>query len=496
VLSLAVAGCGDDNSGGDGTNPGDSNTMGDLAGADLTGADLSGGGNDLSATCGAVGDKCANGGTCCSGYCDPMALVCIPPPNVCGAQGATCMSPTDCCSLTCTMGKCGTACIQNGTACAGNGDCCSGNCANLMCAPVVMGGCTTDGNKCATKTDCCSQNCVNNVCVTAGGGCQVLGDVCFKGSDCCSGNCNIPNGLPAGTCTSINNGGCALDGEVCPGCSTCCSRVCAVTITGGSVCQPAGGCRLQDDLCYKDADCCGAPGSNLPGDGLVTCAIVQGSNPPVGFCSHPTGGGVCDPEGDVCGIKPPQACGGNAREDCCDCIPPKYNCCKLDKSGVPRCYGGSTQMCPNGYTGVAPCCIMAGQQCTFSSECCNGAPCVPDNMGVLRCGSMCQMSGQTCTANSDCCAGLPCIIPKGSLVGMCGNPPPPTDGGVPPDLAGVDLAGVDLAQPKVDMAVCALVGQTCSTTVPCCNGATCENSTGTANCMQGDTNCSCFGIIQ
>jgi hypothetical protein len=221
--------------------------------------------------------------------------------------------------------------------------------------------------------------------------------------------------------------------------------------------------------------------------------------PPVGTCTNPTG---CDPDGDVCGLSNNNAC-GNSRHDCCDCLPPKINCCKFDKAGVPRCYGGSTQMCPNGYTGQPPCCIMAGQICAFNGECCNGAPCVPDNMGVLRCGSMCAQMGQACTADSDCCAGLPCIIPKGKLVGMCGSPPPPTDAGVPPDLGGADLAGadlvmpqVDMAMPKVDMAHCSFVGQSCSTTQPCCNNLPCENPAGTAACMAGELDCSCFGIVQ
>jgi hypothetical protein len=501
ALCLLPAGCGDDNTGGDQGMPGDANTMGDLTGADLSGtggdlagADLTGGPPDMVMTCGAIGQKCANGSGCCSGWCDPMTTLCIPPPNVCGSLGAACMGQTDCCSLNCTAGKCGAACKQNGTMCAAPSDCCSGNCANGSCAPVVMGGCGTLGQACNANGDCCSQNCQTGLCVSAGGNCSAVGDVCFKDSDCCSSLCTIPNGLTAGTCTYVNAGGggnCQKDGEPCVGCTGCCSRTCAPSMTGGHFCTPAAGCRLIGDICHQDSDCCGGPGQPGTGGGSVTCNIIAGTNPPVGNCSNPNG---CDPEGDVCGLSANNTC-GNSRHDCCDCIPPKINCCKFDKAGVPRCYGGSTMMCPNGYDGTPGCCIMAGQQCTFNAECCNGAPCVPDNMGVLRCGTMCAMTGQACTADSDCCAGLPCIIPKGSLVGTCGNPPPPppSDGGVPPDLAGVDLAGVDLAQPPVDMATCALVGQTCTVNIPCCNGASCENSTG-ANCGPNDANCSCFGI--
>jgi hypothetical protein len=249
-------------------------------------------------------------------------------------------------------------------------------------------------------------------------------------------------------------------------------------VTKASVCQLAEGCRIQGDTCYKDSDCCGATGSGLPGAGDVTCQIVAGTNPKVGFCTMPTAGGgnSCDPEGDVCGIMPAQACGTNAREDCCDCTPPKYNCCKLDKEGVPRCYGGGMVTgCPTGYTGVAPCCIAAGNVCSFSSECCNGAPCLPDPQGVLRCGTACSNTTGVCTSNADCCAGLLCNVPAGQTSGTCGSPPPPTG----------DMGTTS----------CSYVGQSCSATQPCCNGANCSSPTGAA-CGASETDCTCFGLIQ
>jgi hypothetical protein len=201
--------------------------------------------------------------------------------------------------------------------------------------------------------------------------------------------------------------------------------------------------------------------------------MVAGTNPPIGFCSMPTGGGVCDPEGDVCGIHPAQACGTNAREDCCDCMPPKFNCCKLDKEGVPRCFGGSTTQCPSGYNGQPGCCIATGQQCTFSSECCNGAPCLPDSTGVLRCGTSCSNSTGACTSNADCCSGLLCNIPPGQTAGSCAaTPPPPGDMG----------------------SSCSYSGQSCSATQACCSG-TCSAPSGGA-CAANETDCTCFGLIQ
>jgi hypothetical protein len=185
---------------------------------------------------------------------------------------------------------------------------------------------------------------------------------------------------------------------------------------------------------------------------------------------------ACDPEGNVCGGDP-NADGGsvNARQDCCNCANPKFKCCKPDSNGVHRCFGTpATGDCPTGYTGVAPCCIAAGAECKFSSECCDTAPCVPDSAGVLRCGSACVPSGGTCTTNGDCCQGLTCNIPPGSNTGTCGAPPTPTgtDGGTP---------------------MCSTYGQACTKDTDCCTGLNCDAPGGGA-CMAGQSGCTCVGV--
>jgi hypothetical protein len=250
----------------------------------------------------------------------------------------------------------------------------------------------------------------------------------------------------------------------------------------------AQGCRVVGDICSKDTDCCGGPVGG-PGAGNVTCVLDTGTMPPIGRCRNPLS---CNPEGDVCGGT--GAGQVNARQDCCDCAPPKFNCCKPDANGVHRCYGtpaGST-MCKTGYTGVAPCCIQPGQQCTFASECCGGVPCVPDAMGTLRClmttpgGPMCVAAGGVCTSSSDCCAGYTCNIGNGSLQGTCGKsapPPPPADGGPPPPA--------DAGTPPPGM--CATSGQMCKTTADCCYGS-CETLAGVA-CTGTQTGCTCQYII-
>jgi len=277
-------------------------------------------------------------------------------------------------------------------------------------------------------------------------------------------------------------GGCGVDGQACVDSSQCCSRECVPTIYGAFACQVAAGCRVEGDVCRMDSDCCSG---RLPNPFPGACELDMTLTPPIGRCRQPPGN-ICQgtPEGNVCGGAPGGDGGQSARQDCCDCIPPKFNCCKPDLAGVLRCFGGSTQPCPTGYTGVPPCCIAAGGQCRFSAECCNGEPCVPDSNGVLRCGTMCVASGGVCTSTSDCCGGLTCTIPPGSPTGICGGAPPPPDGGVGDGAAG------DGPPPPPDAPMCVLAGQMCSPTQACCAPLVCTGlSTGLA-CQPGQV-CSC-----
>ncbi|HEY3352310.1 MAG TPA: hypothetical protein VGQ83_03610 [Polyangia bacterium] len=431
------------------------------------------------------GEACTSAAACCSTSCDPYLNVCTSVGGLCAVAGAACNVGTDCCDLVCVDGACGaTVCTSTGGACAGNAECCTANCASGTCQPIVPGGCTTLGNACGGSSECCSANCVDGKCARAYT-CGADGDICFQALDCCTTVCNVAAGLAAGTCGLINasgSGGCQIAGEPCVDGGHCCSRVCVPTAQGGQVCQVASGCRVVGEICRADGDCCGAPGSGRPGDGNVHCELDPLSDPPIGLCRNPTG---CDPEGDICGL------GVSARHDCCDCLPPKINCCKPDGAGVPRCYGGSTGDCPNGYTGVEPCCIPAGDQCTFSAECCGSAPCVPDAQGVLRClggqpdgGPVCVPAGGVCTSSSDCCVGIPCQIQPGAPTGICELPPPPQSDG------GVD-GGQDDAAP-----VCALPGQSCAASADCCYGFPCVAPGGTNTlCTAGQAGCTCGTLL-
>jgi hypothetical protein len=357
--------------------------------------------------------------------------------------------------------------------------------------PIPGATCVTEGNTCQADGDCCSKTCSpGHLCIRAGGvlGCHATGDLCFAGADCCTGVCSGATPTKAGLCSglaSMGSGGCSVDGEPCSAGTDCCSRVCAAIPGAGNICQIATGCRIAGDVCHADSDCCGVAGSGFPGAGEVTCTFIPGLDPPLGTCHNPRGN---NPEGDVCGLG-----GASAREDCAGCMSPPWQCCRDDSNGVPRCYGGSSDQCKTGYTGMEPCCIEAGKPCTFSSECCGGNPCIPNpagGTGLICSTTMCVARGGVCTGTGDCCVGLECIVPIGQPSGTCNVLVAPLPDAGPPVTSGPD------AKPGPDAGpiMCGIAGQRCSSSAACCPGYNCDTPAGTP-CMATETDCTCFTII-
>jgi hypothetical protein len=509
VLSLVVAGCGVPAGGlagaADGASPRDqdgSGSGGDGQPGDDAGASESGSGGDDGATvdgasigdaatsgdgggtvsCVAFGGGCTNGSQCCSAACDPTSHTCASSVTTCTPATAPCVTNTDCCSGACVSNACGsTQCLSIGEACPVQGNaCCTGNCSGGTCRPIAPNPtCTTAGNVCTASTQCCSGLCTSSGrCALGSSYCIQSGDICYHANDCCGGICSAPNGQAVassnpGLCQQPTSGSVnctGVDGSLCPGgsCGSCCSRLCApYGPTGIDICQPARGCRVEGDLCRSNADCCGATGSGVLGDGSVVCSnSVSGGD--VGVCMTPgptAQGGTCVPEGDVCHFnQSTYTCSiSSARADCCGGQRPKFLACVLDPFGVPRC---------NAYTGGGDGgtgCIAAGNACAMASECCNGTPCVANGSGQLVCsGTSCQQASQSCTTNADCCAGLPCVAPPGSIQGKC-SPPPPT----PPPTTD---AGNDSGTGQDGGVGCALYGQSC-TSLACCAGTQCIGGT-------------------
>jgi hypothetical protein len=445
------------------------------AAPDLTAADAAPDGTG----CSVQGDHCGANGDCCSGVCDTKTSQCTAGVGICSPGGATCKTSTDCCSVSCVNGVCGAGkCTSDNQACTQGSECCGGKCdtsdagtAGKVCIPLNTT-CKTAGNSCTDNSQCCSKLCQNGTCDLASSYCIQNGDVCSRGEDCCGGICTIASGATLGTCgappagATFCNGG--LDGTVCGDCNECCSRLCApYGPTGVKICQPANGCHIDGDLCRKDSDCCGAPGTGLPGDGNVHCEIQPGFT--IGICRNPTG---CNPEGNVCHYKNYQCSISSARNDCCGALGVNTDC-TLDAVGVPRCHTIGT-------------CKNPGEQCAFSGDCCNGIPCVPDSSGVLRCntsggdGGVCVPVTGPCTTDADCCSGYSCIVPLGSTQGTCGTKAPPTGS----DAGTNDGGGF----------TCTLYGQACTTANECCNGVPCTAADGVSAC-NGTAGCHCVAPI-
>jgi hypothetical protein len=501
VGALLAASCGGDDSMGQGAG----GSASEDASSDQGGGASGGGGTDTDGGSGAAGSggsfgtdgaiscltysqTCTSSNECCSNLCDPRTHACAAG-TTCSGQGTPCAAATDCCTLACQGGVCsGTACISDGQACTDGASCCGGTCTANVCQPVNPGGtCKTGGNTCGAGTECCSHLCTGGTCDVHSSYCTQTGDVCARDEECCGGICKKASGAPLGACAVPTSGSSrcsgSVDGNVCNGCGDCCSRVCApYATTGTKICQPANGCRINGDLCRKDTDCCGGPGTDLPGHGDVTCVIENGE--PVGVCRNPSASAdVDDPEGDVCHYKedPNYTCVvSSAPNNCCG-APGNSGVCKLDALGVPRCYGyGAT-------------CRNPGETCAYSGDCCNNIPCVPDANGALHClvptsdagaAPVCVAESGNCTVTADCCRGLTCVSLPGSTQGTCVNPtpPPPPDGGAAGSAGTDGSAGTGGSPPPS----CALYGQACTMTSDCCNtdlGVDCIAVNGSSFCV-------------
>jgi hypothetical protein len=423
-----------------------------------------GGGNDggpdggSTAACLTTGAACASGVPCCSGVCDGTACAL---PTFCQANGDSCNTDTDCCLNSCVNGTCSNkVCKDVGQSCGSGNDCCTGTCDAGVCATLPGGSCKVLGQSCSTGTECCSTNCQSGFCSKAYS-CQPVGDICRSNDECCGHACTANDG-GVGRCASVSGGGgggCDQAGEPCNGGTNCCSRICIDPGSGVTVCQAAEGCRLTGTWCTEEQSCCG--GGTNP-NGTVQCRGADAGSMTTGRCDE---GNACNPVGNICG-KAHLPDGGilsiNAPESCCNGhwngqnTVPGDDVCKLDGSGIPRCFGGVSGSCPSGYTGQAGCCIAAGNECQFKDQCCGGAPCVPGPNGKLVCTvGTCKTVGTACSSSTECCSGTDCR-PTETGVNACQTTPPPTDAGTP-----------DAGTP--DAGVCQANGTTCTSNTDCCS---------------------------
>jgi hypothetical protein len=205
------------------------------------------------------------------------------------------------------------------------------------------------------------------------------------------------------------------------------------------VCQPPSGCRPTGEVCGDDADCCGSA-ANPDGEiSDVRCSKVDGNS--LGRCDA---GNACTPAGGICRLQD-QSCNENA--NCCAGNVLQFDTCKLDNLGIPRCLAAEIDCTdPSEYEGMncatsadccgLPCtpsgsgefpplicggeqCVSSGGVCTTTADCCAGLPCVIEaGSSQGTCGDTpigCSEYGQACTTADDCCSGLPCEN------GVCGS---------------------------------------------------------------------------
>ena len=434
---------------------------------------------------------------CCSGVCD--GTVCAAP-SFCQANGGSCSSDTDCCLNSCVNGTCSDQiCKDVGQSCSSGNDCCTGTCSQGTCASLAGGSCKVLGQTCSGDSQCCSTNCQSGFCAKAYY-CQPVGDVCWSNDDCCGHACSASGGNP-GRCALVTGGGgssCDQAGEPCNGGSNCCSRTCIDPGSGATVCQAAEGCRITGTWCTDDQSCCG--GGTNP-NGTVECRNADAGAGITGRCDQ---GQACVAVGTICGASIPLPDGGsvdvNAQNDCCD---GHKAVCKLDSSGLPRCFGGGSASCPTGYTGKDSCCIPAGDECQFKDQCCGGAPCVPGQGGKLRCTvANCKAVGTQCDPQQNqCCSGTDC---RPTDTGIYGCQPPPS-GGTPdagtPDAGTCNVNGATctnnsdccsdrcLTESGTCQAplACQPKGSVCTTTADCCSGYSCSIPAGSTSgtCQTG-----------
>jgi hypothetical protein len=364
--------------------------------------------------------------------------------------------------------------------------------------------------------DCCSKNCVSNTGGSAGTcvpayTCHAYYDVCFRNEECCSGVCDLSQSNP-GRCTQMP-GACTQDGNPCAGSSNCCSRLCQDVGSGVKVCQPAAGCRMTGDYCDRTQACCGgSPDALHPyNDPYGVFCDTAGkreyapyNDPSAQDDFRCTNGTACNPPGNICG----GSGATNASQNCCD---GKKAVCKPDSNGIYRCFGGGSTACPAGYDANNPACCIPAQDpaalttasvCQFRDQCCGGAPCVPDETGVLHCTATpsCQPAGTTCGGEGDtttCCAPNSCQWSGSAWRCAVDTTQCVATGNA--CLTGADCCSRECWQSKC--VTCMPNGGTCTTAGDCCSGS-CNGDTGTcvAACSGAGGSCTadgdcCYGNV-
>ena len=270
------------------------------------------------AHCGACGNACGAGESCCNGTCVDLNA----DAQNCGACGNACAAGESCCSGACAdltndVNNCGTC----GNACAAGEVCSQGSC-QLDCA--------------VGETDC-NGSCVNlNTDVDNCGAC---GNVCdltnVDQNGCAAGACTVVTcDAGFGDCDSLAANGCEATLGTDQNCSAC-GDACAVgeTCTAGTC---VGGCGAGETDCNgscvnlnTDLQNCGACGNACAaGEGCLngTCCADADSD---GHFAQTCGGDDCDDASAAAHPGAEEIC--NDIDDDCNGTIDDGDVCKRDK---------------------------------------------------------------------------------------------------------------------------------------------------------------------
>jgi hypothetical protein len=341
---------------------------------------------------GALGDACTEGADCASGFCNgDVCSECDGDGDCPGAQ--TCEDDMDgvgyfVCETT-ALGELGDACI------AGN-ECESGFCNTNLCSECEGDGDCPGGGTCEDATDGVGYF------VCEGGTLGELGDACTAGNECESGFCN---GDVCSECEGNGN---------CPGTETC-------EYDGGVgyfVCQSALGalgdaCTLGSECvsgfcntnlcseCEVDGDCAGALtcGDDTGGVGYFVCEggsgalgdnCVDGTDCASGYCYAAFGQNICsecEVDGDCAGSMTCNYAWGDP-----------YATCGGTAGLGSACTIGTD--CTSGFCNGNVC-----SECEADGDCSGGGTCTDDTGGVgyfVCAGGL----GDDCTSGTDCNSGF------------------------------------------------------------------------------------------
>lgn len=329
----------------------------------------------------------------------------------------------------CTAPCEGCAPLDLGELCSGASDCASG-----FCAPA------TDG-----VSRCCDQACTGVECLRCSveGTCdgtpafaEECGEVTCPPDDVCRDYEAI---IPAGSCTAS-------------GCATAagCGYQWTEAARDGAACECAdSSCALIDgETCTRDDDCStGACRASL-GAGNVCCAQPCGPDQ------------VCRDDGTGCELAPV----------CTD--------------GQERCSGSSFQRCTGGQwaterecgplgcdTTLAGCRRSAGQPCTSSSECGEGACRQAANGSSICCTAACDAACRVCASTGTSCQ----FLADDSACGVIACPGDSTCRDYPPSVTTNRCRNGSCGAPEL---LCGFTprnaGQSCSATALCDDGGDCD----------------------